>query len=422
MRLVAALVVSLAALGHARADTSLTLGEALRRARANNRELAIARESIAQASSDVGRARALLLPSLALQGRYTRNDREAGFGDVTLQARDQLDASATLTVPLIAPPAYPAVSAAKRGRAASEASFEATTSQLLLGVAQAYYAAAGADELVAARKNAVEVTARTLRDARTRLGAGAASPVDVTRAELAAVQAEQAVTEADAAREAAYRALATLVQLREPFTVAPGARPAPAPASAGELTGAALRTKPELRALETSVSALDAQLASNAWSWAPTVAAFATARESSVAGIAGEKESWLAGIQLDWKLFDGGTRAADRSGLRSRRRAAEAELARARDTISDEIADRARAVETKKSALAAAERGLALAAETLGTVRVQYAAGAATQIELLQAQDAQVASAVALARARFDLAMADLALQQSAGTFPGGEV
>jgi outer membrane protein TolC len=78
-------------------------------------------------------------------------------------------------------------------------------------------------------------------------------------------------------------------------------------------------------------------------------------------------------------------------------------------------------VETKKSALAAAERGLALAEETLATVRVQYAAGAVTQIELLQAQDARVASEVSLAQARFDLAMADLSLQQSAGLFPDRE-
>jgi outer membrane protein TolC len=425
MRFVAALIVSLAVAGHARADAPLTLEEALRLARANNRDLAIARESIAQASADVGRARALLLPSVALQGRYTRNDREAGFDlggfAVTLQEREQLDGSATLTVPLLVAPAYPALSAAKRGREASEASFEATSSELLLGVAQAYYAAAGADELLAARKNAVEVTARTLRDARTRLAAGAASQVDVTRAELATVQAEQAVTEAAGARDAAYRGLATLILLREPFTVAPGTRAAPAPASAQELTAAALRTKPELRALERSVSALDAQLASNAWSWAPTVAAFATARQSSVAGMTGEKEAWLAGIQLDWKLFDGGTRSADRSDLQSQRRAADTQLARERDALADEIADRARAVETKKSALAAAERGLALAEETLATVRVQYAAGAVTQIELLQAQDARVASEVSLAQARFDLAMADLSLQQSAGLFPDRE-
>ncbi|HYG69602.1 MAG TPA: TolC family protein, partial [Anaeromyxobacteraceae bacterium] len=55
----------------------------------------------------------------------------------------------------------------------------------------------------------------------------------------------------------------------------------------------------------------------------------------------------------------------------------------------------------------------------LGIVRTQYEAGAAAQIELLQAQDDLVNARVSLARARFDLSVADLQLRRSVGEFPG---
>lgn len=424
MRVLAALFVSLALAGTARAnERPLTLDEALALARQHNRDLAAARERVAQASADVALARAQLLPSASLQGRYTRNDREVAFdlggAAVTLQERDQLSGSATLTVPLVVPPAYPAVAAAKHGRAASEATFEAAGADVLLAVAQAYYAAAGTDELLSARREATAVTSRTLQDARTRLAAGAASSVEVTRAELAVVQADQAVTEAGDARARAYRGLATLVQLREPFVVAPGELSVGAPPPVEELTARALGARPELRALEETVAARGAQVAANDWRWAPSVSAFGTATESSVAGLTGEKSAWQAGIQLEWSLLDGGARTAERRRAASQRREAEVQLARSRDAIADEIADRARAVDTKRSAVVAAERGERLAEQTLATVRTQYEAGTVSQIELLQAQDALVGSRVALAQARFDVAVADLQLRRSAGTFPG---
>ncbi len=66
----------------------------------------------------------------------------------------------------------------------------------------------------------------------------------------------------------------------------------------------------------------------------------------------------------------------------------------------------------------AAQRGADLAAETLELVRSQYEAGTVTQIDLLAAQDNLVIAQESLASARFDVAVADLALRRSAGTFP----
>jgi len=52
-------------------------------------------------------------------------------------------------------------------------------------------------------------------------------------------------------------------------------------------------------------------------------------------------------------------------------------------------------------------------------VRVQYEAGTATQVDLLTAQDSLVAAQEALARAHYDIAIADLNLRRASGTLPG---
>ncbi|MGB8931615.1 MAG: TolC family protein, partial [Anaeromyxobacteraceae bacterium] len=138
MRTLAALFVSLALASPARAERSLTLGEALTLARGNNRDLTAARERIVQADADVALARSKLMPTVGLKGSYLRNEKEVSlplFGTmVTLQPLEVLSGSATVTVPLLVPPAYPGIAAASHGRAASAATLEATDAQVLLAV------------------------------------------------------------------------------------------------------------------------------------------------------------------------------------------------------------------------------------------------------------------------------------------------
>ena len=64
-----------------------------------------------------------------------------------------------------------------------------------------------------ARRSSIEVARATLKNAQTRLSAGTVTKVDVDRAELAVLRAEQMEREARHGREQAYRGLATLIQI-----------------------------------------------------------------------------------------------------------------------------------------------------------------------------------------------------------------
>src|SRR4029079_19193555 len=138
---------------------------------------------------------------------------------VTITKQEELDGVVAATVPLVNPSSFFALSAAKRSRDATEATYQVNEATILVTVAQAYFAAAGTDELVVARRNAVTVATETFDVAKARVAAELANQVESMRAETALTRARQDVTAAENARGAAYRARATLLGTRESITV-----------------------------------------------------------------------------------------------------------------------------------------------------------------------------------------------------------
>lgn len=453
--LVAALLLAPAA----RAERGLTLDDALQLAHAQSRDLGAARARLKQSETGIEQARVALLPQISTQLKYTHNYKEVtldlaqqnaalfGFADVikatsnnaaqngainqfeqavtantpgaiVIQKGEQIDYVLTATVPLIVPSAYPALTAARKTHAANEANFGVTEASLLYATGQAFFAAAGADELVTARRHAIEVARLTSDNARTRFQAGVVNRVEVERAELALLRAEQALLEAVDTQAQAHRALATMINLREPFVVVPQSSIDVLAAPALTLADRALELRPEVLAALRNVAAADATLSSAKWRWAPTVSAFGNFRAFNYAGFSGDNYAWAVGAQLDWLIYDGGARDAQRHLAQAQREENQLRLLQLRDTVHDEVLNARQAADTKRRALETAGRSVELSRSTLDLVRVQHEAGTATQLDLLAAQDNLIAAEVQVAQARFDLALADLSLRKAAGLFP----
>jgi multidrug efflux system outer membrane protein len=445
------------------AAQALTLDEVLELARKSNYDLAAARARLHQTAVQVAQARVALLPQITGQGKYTYNTvtstldvrsqfdalfglgaviqatsgnpaqnaaidrfreditRQLPSGPITIIPTNQLDAVLAATVPLIVPSAYPALKAARRSVAAAEATLANSESQVLYTTAQAFFTAAGTDELLMARIHAVDVAERTYNDAKARFEAGTNSRVDVMRAELSLVRARQAVTDARDARLNAYGGLATMIQLRTPFQVAP-AKEAQATALVDtpldRLTEQALVQRPDYVSLERMVQASRAQILSSRLRWLPTISGFANFRAFNYRGFQPQFYNFSAGVQLDWVLFDGGARYAQRRLQEGQLEETQARLRLLHDTVRDEIATAQRTLGNRRNNFDTAQRSVTLAQETLNLVRAQYEAGTVTQLDLLQAQDSLVSAEVTLAQARFDLSLAELGLSRTVGLFP----
>ncbi|HZS41899.1 MAG TPA: TolC family protein [Polyangia bacterium] len=461
MAAIAALAGTPAA-AHAQAGArAISLDEALAMARLHNRDLRAARARLAQSATNIEQAWVALLPQVTAQGKYTHNYKEIDvnlaqatqpvFGlanvikatsgnpaqngainqftqDVAagIQAQpvpiinklDQLDFALNAQIPLIVPSAYSALTGAKRTHGANQANYDVTEASLLYSVAQAYFAAAGADELVVARKNAIQVARETYDNARARFDAGVVNRVEVTRAEVALVRAEQTEAEAEDSAAQAYRGLGTLIGTHEEFRAVPSELPTAEAPPAAVLVDRALALRPDFLVLTRSIAAADDNARAGGLRWLPSLSAFGNVRAFNYQGFSGDFYSWAIGAQLDWTLYDGGARDAQRHLAWAQRQENEARLELLRDSITDDVVNTRRALTTKRRALDAARRSLELSRETLVLVRAQHDAGTAKQLDLLTAQDQLVDAEVAMAQARFDLALAALLLERNAGTFP----
>jgi OMF family outer membrane factor len=414
---------------------TLTIDEALSIAHRNNRDLAQAKARVAQAHAGVLQSWAALLPQVVAQGKYTHNYKQVSldFGafasalnlpsstfppNAIIQKGEQLDGSLSATVPLVVPSAYPALKAAIALEDASRANDDVTDATVLYTTAQTYYACAGADEVVEARKHAVVLEAKALDNAKARLEAGVVNRVEVTRAELQLVRSRQAVLEAQDAAAQSYRALGTIMNVHDAIRVVGSDEPSAPAGELDALTAQALRQRPEFPALQKTMYSYDLQRQSNLWKWAPTLSAFGNARVFNYAGFSGDKYSWAVGLELDWTIYDGGLRDGQRKLALAQRDEQAAKLDLLRDQVRDDVYNADRNVRTKRSALDTAKRSVQLSKETLDLVQVQHDAGTATQLDLLQAQDNLVAAEVALAQARFDLSLGALSLERLSGAFP----
>jgi len=425
---------------HAETTRELTLDDALSLAKKRNRNLTAERARLAQAETAIASAWSLLLPTVAAQGKYTRNYRDVVFGagivldpsmfpmavplpdqlqpkPLSIQPLNQLDAAISFNAPLIVPAAYPGLQSVKANVAAASANLDVSETNVLFAAAQSFYAAAIADEVVATRHSSIDVARATLGNAKTRFAAGTVTKVDVDRAELAMLRVEQLEREAIHGRDQAYRALATLIQAELPFkVVSPPADPQ-SPSVADGVDNV-LHLRPEFRALEMTIEAANKARRTDALKWSPSLSAFGNARRFNYDNFVRDHHSWAVGLQLDWVIYDGGARDAQRHQAEAQAAEAEARALALRDSIRDDLANGRSLLETKKHALNAATRSVALARETLDLVRTQYEAGTVTQVDLLQAQDGLVGAQEALAQSHLDLAVADLALRRAAGTFP----
>jgi OMF family outer membrane factor len=340
----------------------------------------------------------------------------AAVSTSTIVPQVQVDGILNATMPLVVPAAYPALKGARLNFASQQKQLEVTEAQLLTSVATAFYTAAGNDELVEARRHAIEVAQKTAESTQLRMTAGLVNRIEVMRADLARLQAEQRLADVLNTRAAAYRTLATLCGIEaDSFKVRPPAEPQAEVIAEQQLVQQALDQRPELRSAELQERALGQQVLSSRLGISPTLSLFSNLRLTNATSFSGLPYGFAIGLQLDWLIFDGFLRDANRHNLESQRKSTLFRLAQLRRTVADEVINGRRLLLTKKAGLQTAVRLVALAQETLELARKQYQAGVGTQLDLLNAQDALIVAEVTVAQARFDLSLADLNLHRLTG-------
>ncbi|MFZ5468289.1 MAG: TolC family protein [Myxococcota bacterium] len=436
-----------------RAQPVLTLEAALQGASERNLDLKAAHARLAQVREASRKVLAAYLPQLSVGGTYTRNSVEAkialptgyfirdvvqpqgpvfdpgqpvsaenppglqtshvlfpsGFVEAEIQPLNQLGAQLQLQQALVVPALWPALSNAHLGEQVAALSVEAARREILFAVVQAYYGAAGLKEALAVQEKLLEMNQAHEKDARQRYELGAAPKIELLRAEVDRARSEQDVERTRNAYAGVKSSLATLLDRDADFEVERPPRPV-LEATEGD--------RPDVEAARVGVELADGLRRGVWFKYAPSLGLTAAYRVSNARGFTGTYDTWAVGVGLQWLLWDGGLRESELRETAAKQEEAQALWRSAQNKAKDELR---RAELDLKSAQAnekKAAEALALARESAQLAQAAYTSGAATYLQVSDANTALLAAELSAIGEQLNAQLAMLRLAKAAGGFP----
>ena len=405
-----------------RATETLTLEQALRDAGAKNLDLKAAAARLEQSKELHWKAWSSYLPRVVASGTFTRNNNPdvtfqiSETQTVTIQKQDTFAAQVELDQGIIVPQAWYAIAGARAGERLAADNIEAARRDILFGTAQAYYGAIGFKQLVGIQERQLAITRDHEKDARVRYDAGAAPKVTLLRAEIDRARAEQDLKRAQNTYLAAKESLATLLDRNSDFEVEIPQRPQ-LPQQLDPLVETAPRDRPDVRATAEQLTVAEKDHAAVLMRYLPTLGAFARYQYANLTGFTGSNSIWVVGLALNWTILDGFLRESDLRETEARVREAEAAqasaVAKARNDVRLARLDLDSAVANREKA----REQYAFAQENQRLVDVNYKAGAATYIEVTDANAALLQASLQLLTEAVNADLAALRVLKAAGLF-----
>ena len=395
---------------------NLDLAQAMARldqARGVARAAGAARLPAAQATLQAARSRQSLANSVGvIEQLFPQFRRDSELYDASLGASWELDLSGGLGR---------SAEAARAELDAAHAGVEAARLMVSVEVAEAYVALRGAQQRRLILEKQIGLLRDTMALVQLRLDQGAAAQRDLDAAAADLAQAEAVRPALAAAAEAQLDRLSVLIG-RPPEAprgelARAAAVPRPAPGFAGAPADL-LRRRPDLVVAERRLAAANARIGAAIADYYPKVSlsallgAESLSTESLFSGRAGLAQSALG---LRWRLFDFGRVAAEVATARGRE--AEA-LAAYRQAVLRAAADVEAALTARLQTAEQAQR-LADARRDLARRRAStadaYAAGAASLLELMDADRQLLAVEDRVIQAQVGQALAEVSLARGAG-------
>jgi outer membrane protein len=397
----------------------VTFQQAIDRAIVNNPSVAVAAAGILRAAGLLAQARAATLPLVSASITDTTLNSGIAFQGITVTPRSQITAFLTADMPIVAAAAWARRAQAKDNVEIAELSAVETRRQLALATADAYLTILAERRVVEGNSRARD-TARAHFDLATELEQrGTGSRLNALRAEQQFSTDEQLVEAAALAAYRAREALGVLVVAEGPVDAIDEpsfALPPEGATLAGtttDLTPVLLQSRPDLRLLSRERQAAEHVLNDSSKDWWPSLDAIFLPQTIRPSGSFTQANSWRLLLQGSIPIFDSGQRSSVRTQRRALLDVAQANLTGAITQASSEVRAAREAVASGERSLASAQAAADQGQQVVNIVNVSFRAGAATNIEVIDAErsarDADTAVAAAedtLRRARLDLLLA----------------
>lgn len=423
---------------------TLTLEQAI--ALALERNLGYANAQLAARSSESAARQAGDEQSLqvSLGGEYDRQDAELREGPgLTLTVGQTYPG----LLPAVSLPGYPLplspVALARAGEDLARTQAEKARGDLVFNVIQAYYGVLKASRLREVQEAALASAEAAGKVTAAKVNAGAATRVDLLRAEMDIAEAELAVAKAKNAYATAQTALFALLSLEAPATPVTYAPVAPAEAPRGtqeeltehalaqraEVTVAALNLKEaESRENQAKLGTLPSVNLTGSLSgerhlltsdWNPVSGTLSWSAQTGTHELTGPGRplpgDWNLGIAVTYPLYDAGAR--QEAVLQAQLRTAQARnsLEQARNAVAAEVQEAWFQLAEARLNVEAARKAKRLSAESRRLTSLRVENGVGTPAELSEANANYLAAQVNLVQAEFAEQIALAKLKRAAG-------
>jgi outer membrane protein TolC len=426
LRRVVTLGLLLAAGAGARAET---LDDAWALALQKDNALASVRSQADAAGLDAEAARAQRWPTLAVAGSYSRLDDSPAFDfswtglpmvPPELFRNDEVVAgTASVTIPLFTSGRISSsIDAAEARSRGAGAQLGAATADLKLAVAEAYVDVLRARKALEVARSNVQSLESVLHDTSSMFERELVPKNELLAAQVALADARQ--NELRAANGAEVALAAYNRRLGEPMTrpaelVEAIAAPADLPGSLEALTEQALARRTELAALDAQARAYGAMARTERSRALPQVA-LSGGYQYLENQFLDDNTVGMAGVGVQWALFDGGQARKRAAALERTRRATEQQRADAASLVALQVRQAWLGAREAQQRVSVTAEAAAQADEALRIARERYGAGLGTQTQLLEAETLRVQALKNRDDAVLDVGLAQLRLARAAGS------
>jgi outer membrane protein len=303
--------------------------------------------------------------------------------------------------------------------ASAEATYRGAQENLVLRVAQAYFAILSAGDQLDTNRKEREAFGSLLNQARVREQTGVGPRSDVKQAQSFYDATEQSVIDAENALDDANLAMtvivgsreAHIVPLREDIPLV-----SPDPATADEWVASARRDNLDVRAAQLKVDAASHDISVQRGRGLPTIALVGSgAKLDQDVVLGGNQTQGSVGVEVNWPLFQGGGIASAVRQSRALYREAQAALDAALRDTERQTRAAFRGIVSGVQRIAAARRAMESGREAVEASRRNVEFGTGTEFDLLNAQNNYYTAIRAYSQSRYDYLTSVLTLKQQAG-------
>ncbi|MGA1282947.1 MAG: TolC family protein, partial [Prochlorothrix sp.] len=416
------------------ADTlALTLAEVTALALHNNRTLQAQEVALLQQREALRQQQAQRYPSVTFDSNIQRTGADTEilgtnappFSAPTDSSQGTTTLNGTVRVDynIYDPARRPSIQAAEGEVRQAELLVEQTRQQLRLDAASDYYQLQNADEQVRIADGAVTAAEKSLNDAQQLERAGVGTRFAVLQAEVQLANERQNLANAKANQVKAQRQIAQRLSLPARINLIAADTVAPAgewPIALADSIILAFANRSELEQNLIQREVNDAQRQVALASIRPNLGFFGQySLDTSLSGTSREgttttqdtfSRQYAVGVNLNWRLFDGGAARASARQQELGRETAELEFADNRNQIRQQVEEAYYDLQSNQQNIGTANLGVGQAKDALCLARLRFQAGVGTQIDVINAERdlTRAAGNLATAIVNYNLALAQM--------------